>query len=566
MGVSFWGLASLKEGFAAAAAAAAAAATKSFGYDLVTVPSSGAPQEETAAAAATPEQQQLQQEQQQQQEELVSRIIALLDLSLPERIKAAEAAAEGQDELGAPGGPFALLPPSTSVPEEALHARLHALHGLGLYEDFPIMEGGPPYPDSLLHQGVSPAMEGAPEDSLEGAPDDSLGGPSLDSIDLPPLDPLEGPIQYPFPDPSQYPFEGPPVDPSEETNPDEGPPPLSLGLSTRRLGTDVPPRGPPGRGPSTTKRGQQQLPTGAPNMDAAGGPQGQQPYNGEMWGGAAGMDGAAAAAIAGGSAPAGGGGVGLAAGAPLSSRVFPYTTAAAAAAGGAAGGAAGAAGGAAGGGEGDKKAPHEYYAESKKCLQIKGLRWSPDPRVLHPHLLQDLIGDTVTPELSKERALWQEAYGFNKEITVTSAARRGGRFKLVFTDVLGAGGIGVVLSAIDITNNRRLAVKVCRLRNRSRRGPQYDQDVLKRRVQQEISLWRHVPPGLDVQQWAEISQVVIPLDLIEPIDKIVASHGDTIVYSQEWVIFDVFAGDLLSISEIWKGRMPVRIEVTKQVM
>lgn len=44
------------------------------------------------------------------------------------------------------------------------------------------------------------------------------------------------------------------------------------------------------------------------------------------------------------------------------------------------------------------------------------------------------------------QALWQSAYGFDKELTVNSTIRKGNKFKIVFTDVLGSGGIGVVLS------------------------------------------------------------------------------------------------------------------------
>lgn len=58
-----------------------------------------------------------------------------------------------------------------------------------------------------------------------------------------------------------------------------------------------------------------------------------------------------------------------------------------------------------------------------------------------------------------------------------------------------------VPQAIDVTNNRRIAIKVCRLQKHSHRGHHYDQDILRRRVQQEIALWKYVPQAIDLQQW-----------------------------------------------------------------
>ena len=49
------------------------------------------------------------------------------------------------------------------------------------------------------------------------------------------------------------------------------------------------------------------------------------------------------------------------------------------------------------------RAPHEFYQDTKRGPTVRGLRWTPDPRVLHPELLKDFVGETVTPELSKER-------------------------------------------------------------------------------------------------------------------------------------------------------------------
>ena len=41
---------------------------------------------------------------------------------------------------------------------------------------------------------------------------------------------------------------------------------------------------------------------------------------------------------------------------------------------------------------------------------------------------------------------------------------------------------------------------------------------------------------------SQISQVVIPLDMIVPTEKLMSSESDSPAYSQEWVVFDVFAG------------------------
>ncbi|KAL8270371.1 hypothetical protein Esti_005695 [Eimeria stiedai] len=216
------------------------------------------------------------------------------------------------------------------------------------------------------------------------------------------------------------------------------------------------------------------------------------------------------------------------------------------------------------------KAPHEYYGDSKEAPSIKGLRWAPDPRVLDPELLKDLVKKPEGPDLSKEKAwivcaFFGSIYGFNKELAVTSTVRKGHKYRIVFTDILGSGGIGVVFSAVDITNKRRIAVKVCRLHKPINKGQHYVQEVLRRRTQEEISLWKHVPESIGTQQWSKISQVVIPLDMVQPLERVV-TNDDAFKFSLEWIVLDLFAGDLVSIDSIWNGSMVTRVEVAKQVI
>lgn len=55
------------------------------------------------------------------------------------------------------------------------------------------------------------------------------------------------------------------------------------------------------------------------------------------------------------------------------------------------------------------KAPHEYYYESKHTPPIRGLRWTPDPRVLQPEILRDLVKEPGVAELVKERvSAWMD--------------------------------------------------------------------------------------------------------------------------------------------------------------
>ncbi|KAL8442865.1 hypothetical protein Emag_006221 [Eimeria magna] len=173
------------------------------------------------------------------------------------------------------------------------------------------------------------------------------------------------------------------------------------------------------------------------------------------------------------------------------------------------------------------RSPHEYYLDSRDPPPVKGLRWAPDPRVLHPELLRDL-------------AWWQSIYGFNRELTVSSTVRKGLRYKIAFTDILGSGGIGVVFSAVDLTNKRRIAVKVCRLQKPTNRGQHYVQEVLRRRTQEEISLWKHVPQSIGTQQWSKMSHVVIPLDVVQPLERL-ATNDEAIKFSFEWIVLDLFA-------------------------
>ncbi|KAL8438960.1 hypothetical protein Efla_005095 [Eimeria flavescens] len=211
------------------------------------------------------------------------------------------------------------------------------------------------------------------------------------------------------------------------------------------------------------------------------------------------------------------------------------------------------------------KAPHEYYLDSRQPPPVKGLRWTPDPRVLQPELLQDLVRKPEGPDLSREKAWWQNIYGFNRELVVASTVKKGFKYNLVFTDILGAGAMGVVFSAVDLTNKRRIAVKVCRLQKPTNKGLHYTQEFLRRRTQEEITIWKHVPQSIGKQQWSNLSQVVIPLDVVEPVERLEASD-EAINFSFEWVVLDVFAGDLSSIDSIWNGSMLARVEVAKQVI
>lgn len=93
-----------------------------------------------------------------------------------------------------------------------------------------------------------------------------------------------------------------------------------------------------------------------------------------------------------------------------------------------------------------------------------------------------------------------------------------------------------------------------------------------------------------------MSHLVMPLDVVEPVEKIKPQGPDQILYSFEWVVFEVFAGkrgspfrerlssrpfakrlgrasaafllagDLEHMDLILAGNMPARVEAAKQII
>ncbi|CBZ52682.1 unnamed protein product [Neospora caninum Liverpool] len=189
----------------------------------------------------------------------------------------------------------------------------------------------------------------------------------------------------------------------------------------------------------------------------------------------------------------------------------------------------------------------------------------PDARFRKP---SDTLKSLVTPqdpgEWTGEKEEFERSYAFHTPIEIRST-RTHETLTIRFEDVLGAGGHGIVLQARDVNTGQGMALKVFRIRGDQRRDDHKDEAILRRRVQSELAIWEYVPQGIDPRQWSEMSHLVIPFDVVEPVVPCPTPPMDQTRYAQHWIMMDLFAGDLARMTKIMSAEPSVKLEVTEQM-
>ncbi|KFG65571.1 rhoptry kinase family protein ROP21 [Toxoplasma gondii RUB] len=178
--------------------------------------------------------------------------------------------------------------------------------------------------------------------------------------------------------------------------------------------------------------------------------------------------------------------------------------------------------------------------------------------------LKSLVTPQDPGEWTAEKEEFERSYPLHTPIQVRST-RTNEKFSVQLEDVLGAGGYGVVFSARDLRTGQGIALKVFRIRPDQRREESKEDVILRRRVQSELAIWEYVPRGIEPKQWSEMSHLVIPFDVIEVVTPCATPPMDQTRYASDWVVMDLFAGDVARMPKIMAADPSVKLEVTEQV-
>lgn len=93
------------------------------------------------------------------------------------------------------------------------------------------------------------------------------------------------------------------------------------------------------------------------------------------------------------------------------------------------------------------------------------------------------------------------------------------------------------------STGQKCAVKVPRLRANRRRGHRRDVRRLRLRSLKEMNVLGSVPLDIPPEQWSQDAHVVLPVDVIQPVQASIQAAGDKSLYGSLWVIFDAFSGN-----------------------
>ncbi|KEP62110.1 UNVERIFIED_CONTAM: rhoptry kinase family protein ROP21 [Hammondia hammondi] len=178
--------------------------------------------------------------------------------------------------------------------------------------------------------------------------------------------------------------------------------------------------------------------------------------------------------------------------------------------------------------------------------------------------LRSLVTPQDPGEWTSEKEEFERSYRLHTPIQVRST-RTNEKFSVKLEDVLGAGGYGVVFSARDLRTGQSIALKVFRIRPDQRREESKEDVILRRRVQSELAIWEYVPRGFEPKQWSEMSHLVIPFDVIEVVTPCATPPMDQTRYASDWVVMDLFAGDVARMPKIMAADPSVKLEVTEQI-
>lgn len=178
--------------------------------------------------------------------------------------------------------------------------------------------------------------------------------------------------------------------------------------------------------------------------------------------------------------------------------------------------------------------------------------------------LKNLVARQDAGEWQHERDSFERHYPFKKPLLIRSTTT-GRIFEIAFDSVLGAGGQGVVFAATIISEGTGVALKIFRIRPDQRRDDGREEGMLRRRVQSELNVWDFIPGGLSPREWSEFAHLVIPLDVVQPLKMHKAPPRHEVRYATQWIMMDLFAGDMARMPKIMSASANVKMEVTEQM-
>ncbi|KEP66040.1 UNVERIFIED_CONTAM: rhoptry kinase family protein ROP27 [Hammondia hammondi] len=196
------------------------------------------------------------------------------------------------------------------------------------------------------------------------------------------------------------------------------------------------------------------------------------------------------------------------------------------------------------------------------------LRLADLPKVLFSKPSRSLVKAARALERSvssKEKQKLAGIIPFDVPVVVRSLATQKKR-TVIFDGVLGAGGQGVVLLARDVNHpGLEMAVKIFRIKKKNRGASALHEIArLQRRLRWETAVLKHAPRDVSSYVWSQLAHLVMPLDIVEPVEK--WEHADAEMrYWHQWLIFESFAGDVTRLKKLHSGSGQARLDASKQI-
>ncbi|KFH17798.1 rhoptry kinase family protein ROP27 [Toxoplasma gondii MAS] len=196
------------------------------------------------------------------------------------------------------------------------------------------------------------------------------------------------------------------------------------------------------------------------------------------------------------------------------------------------------------------------------------LRLADLPKVLFSKPSRSLVKAARALERSvssKEKQKLAGIIPFDVPVVVRSLATQKRR-TVIFDGVLGAGGQGVVLLARDVDHpGLEMAVKIFRIKKKNRGASALHEIArLQRRLRWETAILKYAPRDVSSYVWSQLAHLVMPLDIVEPVEK--WEHSDAEMrYWHQWLIFESFAGDVTRLKKLHSGSGQARLDASKQI-
>ncbi|PFH34279.1 rhoptry kinase family protein ROP27 [Besnoitia besnoiti] len=168
--------------------------------------------------------------------------------------------------------------------------------------------------------------------------------------------------------------------------------------------------------------------------------------------------------------------------------------------------------------------------------------------------------------LPQEKEKLARIIPFDRPFEVRSLATQKKR-ALIFEDVLGAGGQGIVVLARDANSpDVQMAVKIFRITKKNRANTALlEISRLQRRLRWETAILKYAPKDISSYVWSQLAHLVMPLDIVEPVEKLETPPDEPMRYWHQWVIFEHFAGDITRLRKLRSGSGQARLDASKQM-